>query len=59
MAYALALKAAVELPNVGGYILIDTLIYAYITVLIIGSILNPLLTKLDVKQKPKSEVEEE
>ena len=57
MAYALALKAAVELPSVGGYILIDTLLYSYITVLIIGSILNPLLSKLGVKQKPREETE--
>ena len=54
MAYALSLKAATELP-VGPVILIDTLIYAFITVIGIGSILNPVLSKLDVKRKEVSE----
>lgn len=51
MAYALALKCATELP-IGPVILIDTLIYAFLTILGIGSILNPVLTKLGVKRKP-------
>ena len=51
MAYALALKCATELP-IGPVILIDTLLYAFLTILGIGSILNPVLTKLDVKRKP-------
>ena len=60
MAYALALKAANELPvPVGQIILIDTLIYAFITVIGIGSFLNPLLSKLDVKRKETSEFEDE
>ena len=50
MAYALALKAATELP-IGRVILIDTLLYAFITILGIGSVLNPILSKLDVKRK--------
>lgn len=49
MAYALALKAAVDL-SMGPIILIDTLIYAFITILLIGSILNPVLTKCGVKK---------
>ena len=57
MAYALALKAANELP-IGTVILIDTLIYAFITVIGIGSILNPILSKLDVKRKEVSEFED-
>ena len=49
MAYALALKCLVDL-KVGPVILIDTLIYALITILGIGSILNPLLSRLGVKR---------
>ena len=49
MAYALALKCASDLA-IGPVILIDTLIYAMITILIIGSILNPVLERLGVKQ---------
>jgi len=58
MAYALALKAAVDLP-MGPVILIDTLIYAFITILLIGSILNPLLSKMDVKRKEGEEAQVE
>ena len=50
MAYALALKCATDL-DVGPIILIDTLIYAFITILGVGSILNPTLGKLGVKRK--------
>ena len=50
MAYALALKSVQDL-EIGPVILIDTLIYAFITILGIGSILNPILSKLDVKRK--------
>lgn len=50
MAYALALKAAVTLPK-GPVILIFTLIYSFITILIVGSALNPILAKCDVKRK--------
>lgn len=49
MAYALALKCATDLP-IGPVILIDTLIYSMITILGIGSILNPVLEKMGVKQ---------
>ena len=50
MAYALALKCATDL-EIGPVILIDTLVYAFITILGVGSILNPILAKLDVKRK--------
>ena len=50
MAYALALKATADL-DMGPVILILTLIYAFVTILGIGSILNPILSKLDVKRK--------
>ena len=50
MAYALALKCSTEL-DLGPVILIDTLIYAFITILGVGSILNPVLSYLGVKRK--------
>lgn len=50
MAYALALKSSTELA-IGPLILTDTLIVALLTILVVGSILNPILSKLDVKQK--------
>jgi len=50
MAYALAIKSCQDL-EIGPVILIVTLIYAFITILGIGSILNPILSKLDVKRK--------
>lgn len=68
MAYALALKCATDL-EIGPIILIDTLIYAFLTILGVGSILNPILSRFDVKRKdddsssgtdaisPKSELE--
>ena len=51
MAYALALKSVTDL-DIGPVILIDTLLYALLTILGIGSVLNPILEKLDVKRKP-------
>jgi len=56
MAYALALKCATDL-EIGPVILIDTLIYAFLTILGVGSILNPVLSKLEVKRKLEPEVE--
>jgi len=49
MAYALALKSTSDLA-IGPIILIDTLIYAFITILGVGSILNPILERLGVKR---------
>lgn len=54
MAYALALKCTVDL-EMGPVILIDTLIYAFVTILGVGSFLNPILAKLDVKRKRSQE----
>jgi len=51
MAYALALKCVGEL-NLGGVILLVTLLYAFITILGVGSVLHPILTWADVKRKP-------
>ena len=50
MAYALALKSSTEL-TIGPVILTDTLIFALLTILVIGTVLNPILSKLDVKEK--------
>ena len=51
MAYALALKAASDSSlRLGPVILIDTLIYSFITILGVGTVLNPVLTKCDVKR---------
>lgn len=58
MAYALALKAANELA-IGPVILIDTLIYALITILGIGSILNPVLGRLGVKRTDDPHVDDD
>ena len=54
MAYALALSCATDFPTVGPIILIDTLLYSFTTILIQGSVLNPILSKCDVKMKPES-----
>lgn len=50
MAYALALKSSTEL-TIGPEILTDTLIFSLLTILVVGSFLNPILAKLDVKQQ--------
>ena len=53
MAYALALKCATQ-PDVlplGPVILIVTLLYSFITILGVGSVLHPVLTACDVKRK--------
>ena len=49
MAYALALKSVTDL-DIGPIILIDTLIYAFITILGVGTVLNPILERLGVKR---------
>ena len=53
MAYALALSAATALPGGGQVILITTLVYSLITILGLGTVLHPVLTWADVKNKPK------
>lgn len=58
MAYALALKCATDL-EVGPVILIDTLIYAFISILVVGSTLNPVLSRMDVKRKEEDATDEE
>ena len=48
MAYALAMKAVIDYKN-GDILLFDTLIYSYITVILLGPALKPLLEYLGVK----------
>ena len=52
MAYALALSCATDFPEVGPIILIDTLLYAFTTILVQGSSMYSVLVRCDVKQKP-------
>lgn len=50
MAYALALKSSLEF-EMGSVILIVTLLYSIFSILVVGSFLNPILSKYDVKNK--------
>lgn len=50
MAYALAMKSLNDLP-LGPLILITTLVYAFISILFVGSILNPIMRCCNVKRK--------
>ena len=50
MAYALAMKASIDFKH-GPVMLLLTLLYSLFTILIIGSVLNPILTKCEVKKK--------
>ena len=49
MAYALAMQARTDLER-GPLVLLVSLLYAMFTILIQGSILNPVLNKCDVKE---------
>jgi sodium/hydrogen exchanger 8 len=49
MAYALALKSMLDFKSVGPVILIVTLIYSFISILLVGTIMFPVLGKLEVK----------
>jgi sodium/hydrogen exchanger 8 len=57
MAYALALQAS-ETLAIGPVILAVTLLYALLNILVFGSMMHPLLTKLDVKNKPDLDSDE-
>lgn len=59
MAYALALKSTEDFGPSGEILLVVTLLYSLITIIVLGSILNPVLTKLGVKQSPVDEVLDE
>lgn len=47
MAYALALKSSFDFEK-GPIMLIVTLIISFVSILLIGSSMNPILTKMDV-----------
>lgn len=49
MAYALAMQARTDLER-GPLVLLVSLLYAMFTILIQGSVLNPVLNKCDVKE---------
>jgi len=57
MAYALALKSVTDL-KIGPVILIDTLLYAFLTILGQGTILNPVLECLGVKRTEADRLDE-
>jgi len=57
MAYALALKSVTDL-KIGPVILIDTLLYAFLTILGQGTILNPVLERLGVKRTEADRLDE-
>jgi NhaP-type Na+/H+ or K+/H+ antiporter len=50
MAYALALKCSIDFP-IGPVILIDTLIYSFLSIVVMGSFIGPIAEKCDVKRK--------
>ena len=52
MAYALALKSFFDFER-GPIMLIVTLIYSFISILGVGTLMSPILEKLDVSNKPK------
>ena len=53
MAYALALKSTFDFEK-GPIMLIVTLIYAFLSILGVGSFMNPILERLDVRAKPST-----
>lgn len=59
MAYALGLESVEDYGMAGKIMLSLTLIYALLTILGIGSILNPLLIKCDVTSKPGEVVDKD
>ena len=50
MAYALSLQSLKDYGQAGSIMLIITMIYALLTILGVGSALNPILEKCDVLQ---------
>lgn len=53
MAYALALKSTFDFEK-GPIMLVVTLIYAFISILGVGSLMNPILEKMEVNKKQPS-----
>jgi solute carrier family 9 (sodium/hydrogen exchanger), member 8 len=54
MAYALSLQSIQDYGAPGKIMLVITIIYALLTILGVGSILNPILEKCDVLAKPQN-----
>jgi len=59
MAYALAIESIFDFGDAGRVMLYLTLIYGLISILFIGSILNPILTKCGVTRQQNSQQNEE
>lgn len=51
MAYALALKSTFDFEK-GPIMLIVTLIYAFVSILGVGSFMTPILSKMEVNNNP-------
>ena len=52
MAYALAIQSIFDYGVKGAIMLYTTLIFTLISILIIGSCLNPIMANCDVQRKP-------
>jgi len=57
MAYALSLQSIQDYGDPGKMMLIITMIYALLTILGVGSILNPILKRCDVLAKPLDDLQ--
>jgi NhaP-type Na+/H+ or K+/H+ antiporter len=57
MAYALALKSTFDFEK-GPIMLIVTLIYAFVSILGVGSFMTPILTKMQVNNNPIKSINE-
>ena len=55
MAYALAIESIFDFGEAGRVMLYLTVIYGLITILLIGSILQPILVKCEVTKQSQSE----
>lgn len=52
MAYALAIQSIFDYGEKGAIMLYTTLVFTLITILVIGSCLNPIMANCDVQRKP-------
>lgn len=56
MAYALALKSTFDFEK-GPIMLIVTLIYAFLSIIVVGSLMNPILDRMGVSKQPSSQIQ--
>ena len=56
MAYALALKSTFDFEK-GPIMLIVTLIYAFLSIIVVGSLMNPILDRMGVSKQPSSHIQ--